>query len=127
MRCGFLICLDWAFPELWIEYAGKVELIFHSCVTDNAWLNSYAISVSNSCRPSQAFASFWIERSGHAGGRASANETGFVLNALADDPEQDRFFEVVRSFRESATNGSLYAPHRPDVHVPVQLREKSSS
>jgi deaminated glutathione amidase len=145
VRCGFLICLDWSFPELWIEYAGQVELIFHSCVSDNwqrdkneahtipalmqgyAWLNSYAISVSNSCRPSQAFASFWIERSGHAGGCASPNEPGFVLNALADDPEQDRFFAVVRSFRESATNGSLYAPHRPDGHAPVQQREKSSS
>ena len=33
VRCGFLICLDWAFPELWAEYAGRVELIFHSCVS----------------------------------------------------------------------------------------------
>lgn len=130
VRCGFLICLDWAFPELWAEYAGQVELIFHSCVSDNsrrnrnpahtipplmqgyAWLNQYAISVSNSCRPSQDFPSFWVERSGHAGGRTSRDEIGFVVNALADDPEQDRFFEMVRNFRASATDGSLYAPHR---------------
>nr|WP_280951129.1 carbon-nitrogen hydrolase family protein [Mesorhizobium temperatum] len=35
VRCGFLICLDWAFPELWQAYAGDVELVFHSCVSDN--------------------------------------------------------------------------------------------
>lgn len=34
VRCGFLICLDWAFPELWQAYAGQVELVFHSCVSD---------------------------------------------------------------------------------------------
>ena len=28
--CGFLICLDWAFPELWTAMAGQVELVFHS-------------------------------------------------------------------------------------------------
>lgn len=136
VRCGFLICLDRAFPELWIPYAGQVELIFHSCVDDNwkrdkneahtipplmqgyASLNQYAISVSNSCRPAQAFASFWVERSGHNGRRASPDEIGFVLNALADDQEQDRFFDMVRSFRTSATNGSLYAPPRLDEQAP---------
>lgn len=35
VRCGVLICLDWAFPELWQGYAGEVELVFHSCVSDN--------------------------------------------------------------------------------------------
>ncbi len=77
-----------------------------------AWLNQYAISVSNSCRPTQDFPSLWVERSGHAGGRAKPDEPGFVINALADDPEQDRFFAMVRGFRASATDGSLYAPHR---------------
>jgi predicted amidohydrolase len=61
VRCGFLICLDWAFPELWQAYAGQVELVFHSCVSDNAqrdrieahtiqpllqsyaWLHQYAV------------------------------------------------------------------------------------
>jgi predicted amidohydrolase len=130
VRCGFLICLDWAFPALWNEYAGRAELIFHSCVADNAqkdrnaahtipalmrgyaWLNQYAISVSNSCRPLQDFPSFWIERSGHAGGRASRDEVGFTVNALSNDPEQDRFFDMVRSFRVSAGSESLYASHR---------------
>jgi deaminated glutathione amidase len=72
-----------------------------------AWLHQYAISVSNSCRPAQDFPSFWIERSGHAGGRAPRDEAGLVINALADDPEQDRFFAMVRAFRASASDGSL--------------------
>jgi predicted amidohydrolase len=130
VRCGFLICLDWAFPELWAAYAAQVELIFHSCTSDNshrdrnpahtipalmqgyAWLHQYAISVANSCRPGQDFPSFWVERSGHAGGRASRDEVGSVVNALADNPAQDRFFAMVRDFRASATDGSLYAPNR---------------
>ena len=130
VRCGLLVCLDWAFPELWADYAGKVELVFHSCVSDSAgrdrnqahtvpplmqayaWLHQYAISVANSCRPAQDFPSFWVERSGHPGPRAAPDRAGLIVNALADDPEQDRFFAMVRRFRESAADGSLYAPHR---------------
>ncbi|PAQ06736.1 hypothetical protein [Mesorhizobium temperatum] len=41
----------------------------------------------------------------------SRDQVAFVTNALADDPGQDRFFEMVRRFRASATDGSLYAPH----------------
>jgi predicted amidohydrolase len=130
VRCGFLICLDWAFPDLWTGYAGRVELVFHSCVSDAAgrdrnpahtipplmqgyaWLNQYAISVANSCRPSQDFPSFWVERSGHAGPSTAQDRPGLIVNALADDPEQDRFFAMVRSFRTAAHDGSLYEPHR---------------
>ncbi|MEM7021432.1 MAG: carbon-nitrogen hydrolase family protein [Pseudomonadota bacterium] len=138
VRCGFLICLDWAFPELWQTYAGEVELVFHSCVSDEsrrdrnaahtippliqgyAWLHQYAVSVANSCRPTQDFSSFWIERSGHFGGRVDPDKPGMVINALADDPEQDRFFELVRQFRRSASDGSLYAPHRRHSVEPDQ-------
>lgn len=130
VRCGFLICLDWAFPELWQAHAGAVELVFHSCVSDDvnrdrieahviqpllqgyAWLHQYAVSCANSCRPAQNFPSFWIERSGHPGRRAARNRSGLVLNALAEDSGQDGFFAMVRRFRSSASDGSLYAPHR---------------
>lgn len=130
VRCGFLICLDWAFPDLWMDYAGKVELVLHSCVADAAgrdrnaahaippllqgyaWLHQYAVSTANSCRPAQDFPSFWVERSGHAGPRAVPDRPGLIVNALPDDPEQDRFFAMVRRFRTAAADGSLYAPHR---------------
>ena len=114
------ICLDWSFPELWQELAGKVDLVFHSSVSDNiqrdrieahviqpllrsyAWLNSYAVSSSNSCRPSQNFSSFWIERSGHMGAQAPKDEIGFAINNLIADEEQDQFFQMVCDFRLSA-------------------------
>jgi predicted amidohydrolase len=139
VRCGFLICLDWAFPELWQAYAGQVELVFHSCVSDNAqrdrieahaippllqsyaWLHQYAVSCSNSSRTRQNFPSFWIERSGHAGVPMSRDQVGFVINALVDDPEQDRFFNMVREFRRSAADGSLYAPYRAQETSAVDL------
>ncbi|MGH9915568.1 MAG: carbon-nitrogen hydrolase family protein, partial [Pyrinomonadaceae bacterium] len=63
------------------------------------------------CRPRQNFPSFWIERTGHHGGRATADETGLILNALTDDPELDAFCKQVLDFRRSATDGSLYAPY----------------
>jgi len=120
VRCGFLICLDWAFPELWQEYAGVAELVFHSCVSDNvqrdrieahviqpllrsyAWLHQYAVSSSNSCRRHQNFSSFWIERSGHLGSQAQQDEPGLAINRLIADHEQDQFFQMVRDFRISA-------------------------
>jgi deaminated glutathione amidase len=120
VRCGFLICLDWSFPELWQDYAGAVDLVFHSCVSDNvqrdrveahviqpllrsyAWLHSYAVSSSNSCRPRQNFSSFWIERSGHLGNQPRPDRPGFAINKLIADEEQDRFFKMVRDFRRSA-------------------------
>jgi predicted amidohydrolase len=131
VRCGLLICLDWSFPELWQNYAADgVEVILISSNSDRAgrpdrhaahtipplmqgyaFLHGFAISLSNSCRPCQDFPSQWIERSGHKGGECRRDQTGLTLNALADDAAQDAFFEMVREFRRSASDGSLYAPH----------------
>ena len=58
--------------------------------------------------------------------RAFVERSVLVVRDQALTPPQG-FFRAVRSFRESATNGSLYAPHRPDGQAPVQMREKSSS
>ncbi|PZM17179.1 carbon-nitrogen hydrolase family protein [Rhizobium tubonense] len=114
VRCGFLICRDWQLPELWHEY-DDVELVLHSACSDGqgrdknethtippliqsySRLHQFAVSSSNSCRPSQDYPSLWVERSGHMGKQATRHETGFIVNALADDPEQDRFFEAVRA------------------------------
>jgi predicted amidohydrolase len=116
--CGIPICRDWSFPELWQELRGKVELVFHSACSDKhgrdknethtipplmqsyARLHGYAVSSANSCRWSQDYPSFWVERSGHMGGQAVRHEVSPVINALADDPEQDRFFEAVRAHQE---------------------------
>ena len=125
VRCGFLICRDWQLPELWQAHANDAELVFHSACADSqsrdknethtipplmqsyARLHQFAVSSSNSCRPSQDYPSLWVERSGHMGKQATRHETGLVLNALADDPEQDRFFEAVRaSLRDERTRAA---------------------
>lgn len=131
VRCGLLICLDWSFPELWQGYAADgVELVLISSNSDRAgrpdrhaahtvpplmqgyaFLHSFAISLSNSCRPQQDFPSQWIQRGGHKGGECRRDAPGLTLNALADDPAQDAFFQMVRDFRRRASDGSLYAPH----------------
>lgn len=117
VACGFLICRDWSYSELWQQYEGKVELVFHSACSDGhgrdknethtipplmqsyARLHLYAVSSSNSCRPSQDYPSLWVERGGHMGQQATRHEPGFVINALIDDPEQDRFFAAVLDAR----------------------------
>ena len=94
--------------------------VVHSCASDNvqrdrieahviqpllrryAWLHGYAVSSSNSCRPSQNFSSFRIERSDHMGRQAPKDAIGFAINDLVADEEQDAFFRMVRDFRMSA-------------------------
>ncbi|MFS8044683.1 carbon-nitrogen hydrolase family protein [Rhizobium sp. BR 314] len=119
VACGFLICRDWGFNELWRDYEGRVELIFHSACSDGHGRDKnetftipalmqaygrqylYAISSANSCRQGQDYPSFWIERGGYMGGQAARHEVGFTVNALADDPEQDRFFIAVLEARRA--------------------------
>ncbi|GAB5387569.1 MAG: carbon-nitrogen hydrolase family protein [Alphaproteobacteria bacterium] len=127
VKCAVLICLDWAFPELWAELSEhQVELVFHSAASDKggdtphiastvipsvmqsyAWLHHYAISLSNSARPGQHFASLWVQRSGHFGQSAMIDTPGLALNALKDASDQDAFFSMVRDFRQSARSQAL--------------------
>ncbi|MDA0662806.1 MAG: hypothetical protein O3B08_08225 [Proteobacteria bacterium] len=86
-----------------------------SVMTSYAWLHQFAVSVANACNPAQDFPSFWVQRSGHRGTSAPLDCTGMAINALADDPAQDRFFAMVRDFRVAASDGSLYAPYRRDA------------
>ncbi|WP_052210923.1 carbon-nitrogen hydrolase family protein [Rhizobium rhizogenes] len=119
VSCGFLICRDWSYPELWRAYEGQAELVFHSACADGQSRDKnethtipplmqgygrqylYAVSSSNSCRHSQDYPSLWVERGGYMGGQATRHEAGFTLNALADDPEQDRFFAAVLESRRA--------------------------
>ncbi|GAJ91401.1 carbon-nitrogen hydrolase family protein [Agrobacterium sp. SHOUNA12C] len=119
VSCGFLICRDWSYPELWRAYEGQVELVFHSACADGQGRDKnethtipplmqaygrqyvYAVSSANSCRYSQDYPSLWVERGGYMGGQATRHEAGFTMNALADDPEQDRFFAAVLESRRA--------------------------
>jgi predicted amidohydrolase len=137
VRVGILICLDWAFPELWQGHADAgVELVLISASSDAdggapdrpmrnqahtipplmqgyGFLHCFAISLSNSCRPRQDFPSLWVERSGHLGAQCRRDEPGMIVSALSENAEQDAFFRMVRDFRRRARDGSLYAEHRP--------------
>lgn len=121
VRCAVAICMEWSFPELWADHARRgVELIFLSAAADGcardtnhthtipslmqayAFLHGFAISVANSARPRQEFASVWIERSGHRGGGCRRGVSGLTVNAVPDDAAQDAFFAMVRAFRADA-------------------------
>jgi predicted amidohydrolase len=121
MRCGFLLCLEWSFPQLWQAYAEVgVELLFLSSYAAGlagkhlhgdvvpptlqgyAFTNSLFISASNACNPQQAFASHWVKRSGRRGAACRRHRRGFILNAIADDPDKDAFYAMVRRFRRDA-------------------------
>jgi predicted amidohydrolase len=122
LRCGVLICLEWSFPTLWQAYAESgVDLVFlsafgaglegnhlHSDVIPptlqgHAFTNCLYISVSNASNSRQAFASHWVKRSGRRGSTCRRHRRGFVINTIADDPEKDAFYALVRGFRRAAT------------------------
>ncbi len=135
VRCGLMICLDFAFPELWQDYAERgAELVFLSAHSDGAgprrdrnhahtipplmqsyaFLHSYAISVSNSALVRQDFPSLWVERSGHKGVACQRDATGFVVGAVPDDPAQDAFFARLKSFRQAVRDGRPHGDQIPD-------------
>jgi len=143
VRCGLMICLDFAFPELWQDYAERgVELVFLSAHSDGAgplrdrnhahtipplmqsyaFLHSYAISVSNSALVRQDFPSLWVERSGHKGAACQRDATGFVVSAVPDDPAQDAFFARLKSFRQAVRDGR---PYREQAGRPSETAGRS--
>lgn len=128
VRCGVLVCLEWSFPELWRSYADSgVDLVLLSAygaghdddvlhthvipptIQGHAFTNCLFVSVSNACNRLQAFPSFWARRSGRLGTRCRRNVPGMALNAILDEPAKDDFYRMVRRFRASARDGSLYA------------------
>jgi predicted amidohydrolase len=130
VRVGCLICLEWAFPELFQAYAENgVDLVLLSAssaasdgrrihadvvpplMQGHAFTQCLFLSISNEATPKQDFASFWVKRSGRLGNRCRRDSGGLTLNSIADAPDKDAFYAMVREFRRTARDGSLYAPH----------------
>ncbi len=118
VRCGFLICLDWSFPNLFRAYADAgCDVVFLSAYSaghdgdvlhtevipplmqGHAFTNGLFLSVSNAANRIQAFPSHWVRRSGRKGPSCRRGATGMIVNAIADEPDKDAFYAMVRRFR----------------------------
>lgn len=129
VRCGIVICLEERFPDLWQAYADiGVDCIFHSTSCSpkatedtifsmigpvlaqaNAQQYQVFVSVAGWSPPFQEFPSLWVKRSGKIGGLCQRHASGMTINAIPDDPEEDRFYAMVRQFRADARRGAIYA------------------
>jgi predicted amidohydrolase len=128
--CGVAICLEWSFPDIFMDYANAgVDLLFHSTyaadgqgdtihthtipqtIQGYAFTTNMFTSVSNASTPVQAFPSFWTRRSGRIGDKCRRNVTGMILSAIMDAPEKDELYGFIRNFRKGCRDGSFYEKH----------------
>lgn len=133
VSCGLAICLEWSFPDVFMDYAEEgVDLLFLSVssagnkgdtihshtipqtVQGHAFTTNMFISVANAANRQQSFASFWAKRSGKMGGRCRRNLTGMMISEMPHEPEQDDLYRFIRKFRRACRDGSYYTAHRTD-------------
>jgi deaminated glutathione amidase len=128
VRCGIVICMEERAPELWQAYADDgVNLIFHSTsgglnatadtkftemsfflARANAQQYQVFVSQASWCPPFQEFPSLWVERGGHIVRHCERHVPGMMLHSVPNDPEGDEFYAMVRRFRATARDGSVY-------------------
>lgn len=133
VKCACLICLEWGFPEMFQAYAAMgVDLVFHSAYSagrakdsifthivppmmqGHAANHQLFISLANVANPIQDFPSLWIRRSGRPGSTCERSMTGMTLNAIANEPDKDEFYAMVRRFRGQVRDGVLYESRMTD-------------
>jgi predicted amidohydrolase len=131
IRCGFLICHDWRFPELYREYKRQgVKLIFQSWYDGNlsnrqmkrdgtvlsnvlpatiqghAVCNYLWISSSNTSKPISRFGAMMVRPDGAIVRRLPRNRPGVLISTV--DTTQ-KFVDPAKLLRKNALQGKLHS------------------
>jgi predicted amidohydrolase len=129
IKCGFLICFDVRFPELYREYKKlEVDFIFQSfynarqkpggihpkimpvTAQTRAATNHFYMSLTNSSSPS-SWPCHFITPDGLVGGSMEANKPGILLS---DVFLSDKYYDASRRYRENAMEGKLSSGDSPE-------------
>ena len=129
IKCGFLICFDVRFPELYREYKKlDVDFIFQSfynarqkpggihpkimpvTAQTRAATNHFYMSLTNSSSPS-SWPCHFITPDGLVGGSMEADKAGILLS---DVFLSDNFYDASRRYRENAMEGKLSSGDSPE-------------
>ena len=129
IKCGFLICFDVRFPELYREYKKlEVDFIFQSfynarqkpggihpkimpvTAQTRAATNHFYMSLTNSSSPS-SWPCHFITPDGLVGGSMEADKAGILLS---DVFLSDNFYDASRRYRENAMEGKLSSGDSPE-------------
>lgn len=129
IKCGFLICFDVRFPELYREYKKlDVDFIFQSfynahqkpggihpkimpvTAQTRAATNHFYMSLTNSSSPS-SWPCHFITPDGLVGGSLEADRPGILISEVH---LSDKFYDASRRFRDKAMEGKLSSGDAPD-------------
>ncbi len=138
IKCGFLICFDVRFPELYREYKKlEVDLIFQSfynarqkpggihpkimpvTAQTRAATNYFYMSTCNSSSPS-SWPCHFITPDGLIGGILEADKPGILLS---DVNLADPYYDASKDFRNNAMEGILSSGDTPE-HPRYSERKK---
>ena len=129
IKCGFLICFDVRFPELYREYKKlEVDFIFQSfynarqkpggihpkimpvTAQTRAATNHFYMSLTNSSSPS-SWPCHFITPDGLIGGKLESDKAGILLSDLS---LSDEYYDASRRFRKNAMEGKLSSGDMPE-------------
>ncbi|MEM7232828.1 MAG: nitrilase-related carbon-nitrogen hydrolase [Planctomycetota bacterium] len=124
VRCGFLICYDVRFPELYREYHRRgVQLMFHSfhnarqkpgsihptimpiSIQTRAATNYMYVSANNSSAP-RSWPSIFVTPDGLIRQRLSTDKPGVMLERVRT---KDRFYDASRPYRKGSIEGKWHS------------------
>ncbi len=129
IKCGFLICFDVRFPELYREYKKlDVDIIFQSfynarqkpggihpkimpvTAQTRAATNHFYMSLTNSSA-ANSWPCYFITPDGLIEETLPANKPGVLISEL---DLSESYYDASRHFRENAMEGILYSEKAPD-------------
>lgn len=124
VQCGFLICYDVRFPELYRQYKKRgAEMIFHSfynarakgptihttimrpSLQCHAATNYVWISATNSCAYYGSWPSVFVRPDGVIGGSLEFQRAGVTVNAVNT---RKQLYDASKAYRDLAISGALH-------------------